>query len=233
VDIRPFIYTLALGNHTWRTNGSDIVNYLRGREAINDAILSSSQPTPQRRLSTIPLAHPFGSSDNDSYQPYVFHTMDEYVSASVGGGAVPSHAIAFRTVDITQNYTAGPTYPNNYPPPYGGGKLGVYSYWNVCAVATPPIQPESSNQQYEFYNYSFSNSGGMLANPGETGNSYNGTSLPQAYLTNFNNFIVTELCAPIALRQSAINTAFCSYVSYLTTAGYLTCSSGEPPACNS
>ena len=37
VDMLPFIYTLALGNESWRCNPGDIVNYLDGRESINDA----------------------------------------------------------------------------------------------------------------------------------------------------------------------------------------------------
>jgi hypothetical protein len=37
--------------------------------------------------------------------------------------------------------------------PYGGGKLGIYSFWPY--TGTKPTQPDTSRgQQFEFYNYS-------------------------------------------------------------------------------
>jgi len=100
-------------------------------------------------------------------QPYILHTTDEYPAATnpVSGNYIPSHAIAFRTVDYTVNA--------NSAPPYGGGKLGVYSFWNLCE-ASPSTQPDNQPQQFEFYNYSPNPPGGQspapTANPAETGN---------------------------------------------------------------
>jgi hypothetical protein len=187
VDILPFIYTLALGNHSWRNNENDLVNYLSGREDIMDAILSSTTPTQQRRVSGIPLANPpciEGCEPWQVNQPFVLHTTDEYSYATVGSDSVPSHAVAYRTVDITMQ---GGSYP--YSPPYGGGKIGVYSYWDVCKVTTPPIQPKTTNQQYEFYNYSTSPVGSPAntANPRRAGKpvlqrrGLGGANLPQRY----------------------------------------------------
>ena len=67
VDILPFLYTLALGNDSWRRNGCDIVNYLNGREAIMDAIMLGTQNAPQRRLSGFPLTNPQGSAAWQQY----------------------------------------------------------------------------------------------------------------------------------------------------------------------
>ena len=39
VDILPFIYSLALGNESWRTDPSSIVSYLNNRESIFDSIM--------------------------------------------------------------------------------------------------------------------------------------------------------------------------------------------------
>src|ERR1022692_1432849 len=56
VDILPFVYIMALGNNTWRTNSKDLVAYLWNRESISDFIF---KPNPvQRRLSSIPNANP-------------------------------------------------------------------------------------------------------------------------------------------------------------------------------
>ena len=75
VDILPFFYYLALGNNSWRTNPSDMVYYLNGRESIADAIfmgnlaqqhrlaLGSRAPTrtptgkPLSRISCIPATN--------------------------------------------------------------------------------------------------------------------------------------------------------------------------------
>jgi len=56
VDMLPFLYSLALGNDSWRSNGCDIINRLSGREAIMDAIMVGAQSAPQRRLSGFPLS---------------------------------------------------------------------------------------------------------------------------------------------------------------------------------
>ena len=151
VDILPFLYSTALGNDSWRQNPNDLVAYLYNREAINDFI-NGSNPV-QRRVST-------NQQTLNPYQPYVLHTTDEGFSETLtfNGQPVPSHAIAFRTVDVAPGSVA----------PYGGGKLGIYSFWNYTtggAACPPPIgnggvipptQPDlcAGAQQFEFYNYS-------------------------------------------------------------------------------
>ena len=138
VDILPFLYSTALGNDSWRQNPNDLVAYLYNREAINDFI-NGSNPV-QRRVST-------NQQTLNPYQPYVLHTTDEGFSETLtfNGQPVPSHAIAFRTVDFS---LGGPPQV-----PYGGGKLGIYSFWPY--TGTKPTQPDTSRgQQFEFYNYS-------------------------------------------------------------------------------
>jgi hypothetical protein len=254
VDMLPFFYTLALGNDSWRANSADLVNYLSGREAIFDAIFSATQPTQQRRVSSIPMANPFGTADWQSYQPFILHTTDEYSTASIPyqGTPQPSHAIAFRTIDITQNYIPGQTYPNSYPPPYGGGKLGMYSYWDVCALTTAPIVPDTSPgqtpvQQFEFYNYSNNPPGGLptgwvWVNPAELGNQafsqgqsgQTWTGEGQLYLDDFNDLtpvngivIQNELYAAPPILAAAMQTAFCNYVNYLAAID-----NGVPEGCH-
>jgi hypothetical protein len=72
----------------------------------------------------------------------------------------PSHAIAFRTVDQTDVTTsAAPFFGQNS---YGGGKLGIYSFWDTCDAPAAPIIGINSSRapnQYEFYNYSLHPSG--------------------------------------------------------------------------
>ena len=45
-----------------------------------------SGASPQRRLSNIPLANPYGSACWAQYQPYIIHTTDEFfkVTAAIG-----------------------------------------------------------------------------------------------------------------------------------------------------
>ena len=160
VDILPLIYSLALGNNTWRTNCNDIINYLSGREAIVDAI-HQSEPK-QRRLSQIPNSQT-NQFNGQTTQPYILHTYDEYFTASIPDPngkpvQVPTHAIAFRTVDVTLITNSGTT---DYTYPYGGGKLGIYNWWNamVSCNASNPTQPVTPSltvplyPQYEFYTY--------------------------------------------------------------------------------
>jgi hypothetical protein len=148
--------------------GTMPIPYLAGREAIHDFIFSTAPQ--QRRLSTIPLQSPV---NGQQYQPYVLHTCDEDLSASTPGtGApAPSHAVAFRTVDISVN--------SGMQPPYGGGKLGIYSYWpSPCpegespeSSQTKPVtsDPPTNEQQFEFYFYS-PYDGNLSPNPAEIGN---------------------------------------------------------------
>jgi hypothetical protein len=191
VDILPFLYWLVLGNDSWRSYTGDIVNYLQGRESISDFIYSS-QPT-QRRVTKI------WNSTKTAYRPFILHTCDEDLTASIPhvGTPVPSHVIGFRTVDITVT-------------PYGGGKLGIYSYWpSPCpqsANAPPsPSQthpllsgtPATPAQHFEFYFYS-PYDGNLSPNPQETGNQVftnTGAWEPEAnqYNSNFQSLVQSEL----------------------------------------
>jgi len=60
---------------------------------------------------------------------------------------------------------------------YGGGKLGIYSFWDTVDAAGAPISGINNNttapNQYEFYNYSPSLGN---ANPQEVGNQYEGNN---------------------------------------------------------
>lgn len=181
VDILPFLYTLALGNDSWRNNTCDIINYLKGREAIMDAIMAGTQNAPQRRLSSFPLTNPQGTAPWQMYQPYVLHSTDEYyIVAELG---IPPHALAFRTFDNTLNCGTASSEQLRDAGPSGGGKLGIYSYWyeetSLTGSPTEPVVGSSTyRQQFEFYNYqpapnTFGNGDASLAvNLQETGNDY-------------------------------------------------------------
>ena len=152
------VYPLALGNEYWRSNANDMVYYLSGRESILDAIYKSSHSSyvlQQRRVSGIPLYNNSLAISAGNYQPFILHTSDDMPTAGSGSSAVPSHVIGFRTVDATDvNSNSAPFYPANS---YGGGKLGIYSYWNSCGQMSAPILPINTGgaqSQYEFYNYS-------------------------------------------------------------------------------
>jgi arylsulfatase A-like enzyme len=238
VDILPFLYWLVLGNDTWRNNPNDLVNYLAGREAIHDFIFSTAPQ--QRRLSNIPLASPV---NGQTMQPYVLHTCDEDLSAIIPGTKncptpgtpAPSHAIAFRTVDISVNA--------NQAPPYGGGKLGIYSYWPSPArqgddppnpAQTQPLltgTPATPAQEFEFYYYS--PNGSLSPNPQEVGNQafYNNGGTPaweteaSAYNSAFGAVVSAELYAipSQSYIQNAYNTtawsgtALGNFLSYAQT----------------
>jgi len=217
VDILPFFYTLALGNSSWRTSSGDIIYYLRYRESINDFILSQT-PTQRRTAPSIPNA---GLVNGQQYnQPYILHTCDENYVAYIPTTQTraPSHAIAFRTVDYSVN--------SGYGPPYGGGKLGIYSQWNTCSAN--PTQPDTSMpQQFEFYNYSPNPPGGANAvNPGESGNqafvdsSGNWGGEANLYNSNFNASEVQDelyrLPAPVPMYiTSAQGKAQQAYIAWV------------------
>jgi uncharacterized sulfatase len=207
VDILPFIYSLALGNESWRTYSCDIINYLSGRESILDAIFNGKAAT-QRRIayngSTGILNSQQNAYNGQYYQPYILHTTDEYSSATVGEAAVPPHALAFRTVDIT--VTTG---DDDYTAPYGGRKLGIYNWWNAqysCSTSGNPTQPPTPSStspynypQYEFYTYpdnaaEVGNQGptSVNATTGETSLGLS-TSTANLYLTILNDLIDNEL----------------------------------------
>ena len=134
----------------------------------------------------------------NTYEPYVLHTTDEGPKSQTNpdtGKPVPNHAIAFRTLDFSRGA------------PYGGGKLGMYSFWNYTqGGAVPPTQPDTSvgPPQFEFYNYSPSNPNsnpeGLATNYGETGNQVetvdpnsNLSGWPGRYQQEFNAIVQTEL----------------------------------------
>ena len=204
---------------------------------------------PQRRLSSILLANPVppATAAWQLYQPFVLHTADDFPFAKnpTSGAPQPSHAIAFRTVDITNNVT--------YTPPYGGGKLGIYSYWYTCNsnLTNAPIvglTGPSTQPQYEFYNYSQAPPGGLPPNPGETGNQAfdgggNMTQEAQAYWNDFFNqnsppginvpdelYYPNQTCLNPQV-QAAIQFAFNNYMSYLTCAGDMSGSDGLQTTC--
>ena len=259
VDILPYVYYLALGNSSWRRNSSDIVYHLRGREAINDAVYQYSHGgsalLQQRRISGIPLANPVsqGTADWQKYQPFVLHTSDEYQTATFGmnpdGSPIrhPSHALCFRTVDPTDTYSSF-----SRPTMYGGGKLGIYSYWDTCDAIGVPLQGinnASAPNEYEFYNFSQSPPGGASVNPGETLNQAfvttgtgSFTTEAQAYVNDFFGTgspagisISDELYMPTVSGQlqAAITVAFDNYIAYLNCLGMMTGSDGKISSCES
>jgi arylsulfatase A-like enzyme len=259
VDLLPFLYTLALGNELWRNNSSDIIYHLAGRESIFDAIYyhNNSQsywPWPgvqHRRISGIPLHNnTTGSSDWQLYQPFVLHTTDEFPVISVGGAPQPSHAVAFRTLDQTEATTSAAPFFGQVS--YGGGKLGVYSFWDTTTPTNAPIKGIPANKslsvQYEFYNYSPSRNNNN-ANRGEVGNEtdYTGASvsaLAAPYVKDFANIgnnngiaVADELYLlntggsnsnNIQQVQAAIQTAFNNYITYLKCVDQMTGPHGLP-----
>jgi hypothetical protein len=191
VDLLPFLYTLALGNHSWRSNNNDMVYYLSGRESIDDAVYQYNNNSnytgvlQERRISGAPLYAPLSGNNNwQKYQPFVLHTTDVYSSAAIPqpGNANnlvyhPSHAVAFRTVDQTDPNASAAPFAGTGNNAYGGGKLGIYSFWDTCNQNVAPIMGINSNStapnEFEFYNYSPHPSVGALnANPQEVGNQY-------------------------------------------------------------
>lgn len=258
VDLLPFLYALALGNDSWRSNPDDMVYYLRGREAIRDAIYrftnNHTYEVAQRRLSGILLRSPATGGQN--YQPYTIYTADDYPSAILGNSINdkanyhPSHIVSFRTVDRTDvNNNSAPFYPANS---YGGGKLGIYSFWDTCDQTSAPIYGinntnvggVNAGDEYEFYNYS-SNLAPLRANPEEVGNQYfdgNGGVTPRAQLyLNWWNYLKGELYnlnngsggANTQQVQAAIQVAFQEYLTYLQCSNSTTGNDGRLSSCGS
>ena len=262
VDILPAIYSLALGNSLWRQNPNDMIYHLNNRESIEDAIYaynSSYLFLQQRRISSIPLYNPpctSGCANWQSYQPFVLSTADDYALAPLGMNSnyQPSHAIAFRTVDITDPTFLAAPFAGKLR--YGGGKLGLYQFWDTCGSGlTAPIYPTNTgNSQYEFYNYSPHPAGSLSANPQEVGNQFFnslGTKTLEAglYYNDYMNTgtvyginVQSELYVlapgsgtPRAQVAAAIQVAFANYITFLKCAGDLTGTDGTPctqtPAC--
>jgi hypothetical protein len=210
VDLLPFLYSMALGNEQWRCpSADDMIGYLSGRESIMDAIYSDDPV--QRRLSNIP------NSTNTGYQPYILHTEDQYTSASFSASTCgaenpanqPSHAIAFRTVDTT--VSPAPRSPQTNPTaflgssygPFGGGKLGMYSFWNTAGSVSgspcgtwPIVDNVDYPIQFEFYNYGDSaSSTGNFAEVGNDAFDSGGAfeSVADTYLGAYNTIMCGEL----------------------------------------
>lgn len=196
VDILPLLYTLSLGNNSWRQDPNDLVYYLRNREDIVDGFMS--QWPVQRRFSS-----------RLNGLAYILHTTDEFVTASLpgSGAAVPSHAIAFRAF----NPRAGV--------PLTGGKLGMYSYWpptpapgTATSADTQPDPTRDNERQFEFYNYG----SGNLA---ETGNSWTTDSLATVYRDAFDDIKAVELYVQYPQVSAPYNAALQLYFTRLNICG--------------
>lgn len=240
VDILPFIYSLALGNAGWRSYSCDVINYLNGRESIRDAIYGGKGAS-QRRLafngSTGILNSQQNQYNHQYYQPYVLHTTDEFSTATAGEQNVPPHAIAFRTVDIT--VTSG---GSDYTAPYGGGKLGIYNWWNAqtlpsCSTSGNPTQPPTPSStapynypQYEFYTYPDKAVETGNEGPTSVDNTTGAATLASeanTYLSLFNSLAASELYQvytqfgpTTAGGNNAYATALANYMAYLSAKGY-------------
>jgi len=178
VDLLPLIYTLALGNESWRCDPTDIINYLSGRESMMDAMMAGSLWARQRRVAGFSAAalNTPSNCPRSTNQPYVLHTNDEYFYYNNYTDSLsrsyPPHAVAFRTVDATASGSGAFSETG----PFGGGKLGVYSNWDNNLNPVPGTA--SSIQQFEFYNYQPSApkdnppGGTLTPNLGEIGNDY-------------------------------------------------------------
>ncbi|MGB8879793.1 MAG: sulfatase-like hydrolase/transferase, partial [Solirubrobacteraceae bacterium] len=204
VDILPFIYALALGNErSWRTDSSDIIAYLSGRESILDAIHSST--ATQRRLA--PYTNAGGPGASGGLLPYVLHTCDEFIKASALPCGVeafpPTHIIGFRTVDNTVCVSEQAT--GNF---YGGGKLCMYDNWQPCSTYPNTAAPI----EFEYYDY-------YRGNYGEEGNNaFDGLSWNAdgagVYLNSYNSIMADELYNFAGITGAHAN-AFAAYETYL------------------
>jgi arylsulfatase A-like enzyme len=219
VDVLPFLYATGLGNEDWRRDSSDVVSYLNNRESIFDAIFQYSNGgtlAEQRRVSNIMNNSGANAANGEKFQPYILHTTDEFPTAIVSGNYVQSHAVAFRTVDLSDRYTDADGFNV-----YGGGKLGIYSYWppvpgnptlsNINAALT---QPQSGNyHQFEFYDYSMSATHNR--NYPEVGNEWLTNPRNSIYLDAFTDpRVQSELYLNVALYpglQSNYMNALLSY----------------------
>jgi len=209
---------------------------LKGRESIYDVIYGGDGVTPHRVAPGITTQGTCQSSGSSNVQ-YVLHTMDEPITLDGSPpSSPPSHAIAFRTVDITEC-------------PNAGAKLGIYSYWDPTACSTCP-STSTGNQQFEFYNYySYT---GHPANTGETANegiayidssgvthlSTTGSPFSAAdYLASFSYAtVVDDLYAIPSQLQAAWQDAIAAYFSYLIKLGETTrtrCGATQVTGCTS
>lgn len=241
VDVLPFIYASFLGNDfNWRANSNSVIHYLAGRESILDAIYGWNNNLPnwlqQRRLSSIPnLNNAASVYNNQTLQPYILTTTDEFQSLTVNGNAVPTHVVGFRTVDLTVRY------PNaDSVNVYGGGKLGVYSFWppvpnppnssNVGPSLTQPNPANANQQQYEFYDYTGSYPT-VVGNYPEIGNNWLTSPMASNFLAAFNNVAVqNELYPPNAYTLGPYNAAYqAALLAWAKSATNSICTSGPAP----
>ena len=209
VDMLPFIYTLALGNESWRSNPNDMVSYLNNRESIFDSIMYGNADS--RRLA--PYTNQGGFGHTGSPLPYVLHTTDEYPEAAYpAGDPVPSHAIAFRTLDKTVVYQDGNTGMNFF----GGGKLGMYTAWLNCTTYPDAARTDARAPQFEFYDYypPGNNYGEMGNDAFNSGWAWNAATAG-VYLNSYNNIMGQELYRIDPKFQNAFNTAFNAYMNFL------------------
>ncbi len=214
VDILPFIYSLALGNESWRTDPSSIVSYLNNRESIFDSIMHENADS--RRLA--PYTNVGGFNHTGAELPYVLFSTDEYSYATdpSDGTVVPSHAIAFRTVDksvVHQDANTGMNF-------CGGGKLGMYTTWLNCTTFPNVNAPAPFAPQFEFYDYYAPG-----INYGELGNDafnsgwkWNGATAG-VYLNSYNEIMADELYLIDPKFQLGFNTAFTAYMNYIGSNG--------------
>jgi hypothetical protein len=229
VDFLPFLYSLALGNESWRCNPDDIISYLNGRESILDAIFLGTQNAQQRRLTSFPLTNSQGGGCWQQYQPYVLHTQDEYWQFQTSQD-IQSHAVAFRTVDNTLNGVTTGDDALREQGPFGGGKLGIYSYWG--SESTEPLS--GGAQQFEFYNYQPSapaNTGTLSPNLGEVGNDYwlsnNSGAIAAQYIAAYNpaSYASGELGIIDPKILNGYNSALALWLNYVLQSTSSTCPS--------
>lgn len=218
VDIFPFLFALALGNESWR-NPYGQYYYLAGRESIADFIFGAAPI--QRRVVTLTA----GSQP----VPYILHTTDEFPIACVPDPAHPgqyigvqSHAIAFRTFDPSVALTTDVIPPYGTFQPYGGAKLGIYSFWPTPTV--PPTKfstrPDPNGaQQFEFYNYT---ANGLA----ETGNQYATDPLALIYPPAFASIKNAELYAQATSAGYPIDAYNQALANYFSGQGSPSCATG-------
>jgi uncharacterized sulfatase len=208
VDILPFLYAISQDNDfNWRVNTGSPIQYLAGRESLYDAIYSSVPL--QRRVSTIP--NQGGAYNNQTHQPYILHTTDEFASANIAtmNINVPSHAIAFRTVDLTVNQVNPDGFNVN-----GGGKLGIYSYWPNPNSVNATYPDLTQTQEFEFYDYT----GGNLA---EVGNEYiTNPTLASNFMAAYNAIAANEL---YIIKSAFANTHNLAYEAYVAGQNNASC----------
>ena len=207
VDFLPFIYSIALGNESWRYASTDIVNYLQGRESLFDVVFNTNAATYRRQV-LVP-----NSAGGINTMPYVLFSTDEYNYAAQWNNTSvpqPSHAVAIRTLDANYRFLGSDNTMNFF----GGGKLGMYTYW-PNAMSYP--NTAAGLTQFEFYDY--------YLNPGEVGNdAFNSgnwnTATAGAYLTAYNNIMAAELYNIYPQIAVAHNTGFDAYMNYMNFTGY-------------